>query len=275
MRSPRAKPARSRSAAPASSSTLPKRSTRATVARSAPGRASAAGRSGWTMVAGSAGSPRSAGDRPDASRAAAGASTSRPWKVAGASAGRRRQHRARRGPERPRGGPQEPVVRPHQRAAVAQPRGHRPPRGPDAGVDDGQHHRARHQRRQARQHDGAGAHVARRQVVGEVDAVGARGRPPRSRRGGPRRARCPGRSPSAARRPAYGRPASASRAATRPGMVCSPASASTRRPASRALALVTGPIDTTRGPSSPSRARSPSPSRPVKARTVEDAVNVR
>ena len=57
-------------------------------------------------------------------------------------------------------------------------------------------------------------------------------------------------------------------------MVCSAASACTSSPSSRAVALVTGPIEITRGPPR-SAARSPSPRSPMNARTVEDAVNVR
>src|SRR5207247_4890344 len=61
---------------------------------------------------------------------------------------------------------------------------------------------------------------------------------------------------------------SASRASTSPSMSCRSASTCTSRPCSRAVALVTGPIDTTRAP--PGRL----PAADMKYRTVELEVKV-
>ena len=138
-------PARSRSAAPASSSTLPKRSTSDRGRAQAPGPDLGGGQVGrGDGPPGRPARPRSARRRArDASRAAAaGASRSRPWKVAGASAGGGGSTAAVAAPSARAAGPQEPVVRPHQRAAGAQRHGDRAPLGPDAGVDHRQHHRA-------------------------------------------------------------------------------------------------------------------------------------
>ena len=124
---------------------------------------------------------------------------------------------------------------------------------PTPGFDHRQVDGGGQQRRHPGQHQRAHPDVPGRDVVGQVDALGVRAprRDDRVQRAHVLAARAvvgEERDHRAHDAHPTGAPASASSADTRPGIVCSAASAWTSIPSSRAVALVTGPIETTRGP---------------------------
>ena len=211
-------------------------------------------RSSATSSAGSSGAPAEASGAPPASRAATGAKMSRPWKVAETGSSRHGEAEISTASATPpncsAAGAEQAVVRPDQQAALlGGPQRQRPPLGADVGVDDGQVHSGGHVRQRPREHRGAGAHVLARDAVREVDDAGVRadagdhavhdadelvGQPVVRQEGDRARHRA----------------ASASSASTRPSGVWGSASRSGSAPRARSSALVAGPIETSRGPSS-------------------------
>ena len=178
--SPTATPARSRSSRRRSRARLPKWSTATTLARARSPSTRAAGRSSRTSRAGSSSGPSSPGSTPAATWAAAGANTSRPWKVrdtvfnryAGFSSATTRSD-----PAQCLGRPhQQPVVRPDQHLSPGLDR-HHPPPGPHLRVDHRQMHRPRQVRHRLGQHPGPLPHVLRPHRMAHVQHPRPRGHP--------------------------------------------------------------------------------------------------
>ena len=271
------------SCARACSCTLPNRSTRRTSARRlSPSTSGAAASRRVQSPRDRCGLPASSGAAPSARWAATGANTSRPWKVA--ETGSRRNGVAltstakstppaacAAGHSRPLSGPTSTVP---LRDRSATPRRC----AADARVDDRQHDPAGKERQRVLQHECGMPDVGRRQIVRDVDHGRAGGDAldhamtdahplvavPVVGQEGDRQQGVPYAAGAAAG-------ASRSSASTSPATSWRSASMWTSRPRSRAVWLVTGPIDTTRARSG--KCSTP-PIASSRKRTVDELVKV-